>query len=157
MFSLLPEEYRKKLHLEYRMRLATVGFSGFVIIMVISAILIFPTYLRVSVENKISLDQKNELEKQIALQVSQSGVEDIKSIKQNINIAAIDQRSIISSIDAVVLAQSSDIKLTNFSYIYNSKASTLTINGLSSNRQSLQLFQKNLLKQIDIFHKHQHL
>ncbi len=147
MFSLLPEEYKKKLHLEYRIRLAVVGFSGFLILLVISAVLIFPTYIRVSVENKISLDQKNELEKQIALQVSQSGAEDIKSIKQNINIAAVDQRSVISAINAVVQAQINDIKLTNFSYTYNAKASNLIINGISSNRQSLQLFQKNLLKQ----------
>ncbi|MFA6463957.1 MAG: hypothetical protein WCV55_03040 [Candidatus Paceibacterota bacterium] len=147
MFSLLPEKYRKRLHFEYRIRLAIVGLLGLIILTIISGIFILPTYLRVSVENKISLDQKNSLEKQIALQAGQSGADDIKSIRQNINIAAVDQRSVISSIKAVIKAQSSEIKLTNFSYIYNSKASTLVISGIASSRQSLQTFQKKLLEQ----------
>jgi Tfp pilus assembly protein PilN len=144
MFSLLPEEYRKKMQNEYKIRLAIIGFSGLIVLAVISGVFIFPTYLRISTENNISSIQKQALENQIILQTGQNSGEDIKSVKQNMSIASLDRRSVISAIGAVIQAQSQDIKLTNFSYAYNSKASTLSINGTASNRQSLQSFQKNL-------------
>lgn len=144
MFSLLPEEYKKKMHMEYKIRLTIVGLVGLLVLVVISGVFIFPTYLRVSTENNLSLMQKQAIERQITEQTGQNAGEDIKSVKQNMNIASLDQRSVILAIDAVLKAQSKDIKLTNFSYTYNSKASTLAINGISANRQSLQLFQKNL-------------
>ncbi len=147
MFSLLPEEYRKKMQKEYRIRLAVVGLLGLIALAVISGVFIFPTYLRISTENNITSIQKQVLENQITLQTGQNSSEDIKSVKQNMSIASLDQRSAISAISAVVQAQSKDIKLTNFSYTYNSKASNLSINGIALNRQALQSFQKNLSAQ----------
>ncbi|MEI8338095.1 MAG: hypothetical protein WCF92_03040 [bacterium] len=144
MFSLLPEQYRKKLQLEYRIRLAIVSLLGFIALSIVTGVLIFPTYIRVSVENQILADQKLNLEKQIALQVGKDSSGDIKNIKQNINIASLDKRSVILAINTVTKVQSIDIKLINFLYTYNSKLSTLVIDGFATDRQSLQLFKKNL-------------
>ena len=119
MFSLLPEEYRKKLKTEYRLRLAVIAIFGIFLLAIISGIFIFPTYLRVTTENAISLEQKLALEKQIAMQTGLKSADDIKSIKQNLSIATLDQRSFISAVNSVVQVQSADIKLTNFSYSYN--------------------------------------
>ena len=81
MFSLLPEEYRKKLQLEYRIRLAIIGLFGLLILAIVSGVFIFPTYIRVSTENRISELEKQALEKQIALQSGLKSGDDIKSIK----------------------------------------------------------------------------
>lgn len=147
MFSLLPEEYRKKLQTEYRIRLAVIGLIGILALAIISGVFVFPTYLRVTTENSISQLQKQALEKQIAIQTGQNSSNDIKSIKQNLSIATLDQRSVIKVISAVVQTQSSSIKLTSFSYTYNPKASTLMISGIALDRQSLQTFQKKLSAQ----------
>ena len=87
------------------------------------------------------------LEKQIAMQTGLKSADDIKSIKQNLSIATLDQRSFISAVNSVVQVQSADIKLTNFSYSYNVGTSTMIISGTALNRLSLQLFQKNLANQ----------
>ncbi len=147
MFWLLPENHRKKLIREYRLRLAIMFFLSLNILAVCALIFFIPVYTKVHWLQKNASFVENNLESNIKSENNPSVSKAVEDIKSNMNIAALDNRSAVSPIIAVIQVKNSGIAITSFVYSYNSSGSSLAVSGVATDRQALTDFKNNLESQ----------
>lgn len=155
MFNLLPENLRKSIVTEYKLRLSIVVLLFVVLLQFSFLIFLFPSWLTSHYKEKDFLVKSDELNRSIsALDVS-STTAFIKSINEKLSVAnqTLEYPKLIPIIDSVISYKGTSIRLDGILYTVNgSNSGVLTINGMGDKRDSLVAYADSL-KKIDSFKK----
>ncbi len=145
MFTLVPQEKRKELIREYRLRLLFIFISLLAALLLIGIILLLPTFLSVKATASEISAEKDSLEKTIVAKSDQDLEKTLGELKQNISALNGMEENIYPTISDVVTSLPSGVSVTGFVYTYGAGGkSLLKVSGIAASRQNLLQFSKNL-------------
>lgn len=149
MFTLLPEQHKKKLWKQYRMRLVSF-FCFFVTAVFLIAIgFLFPSYLSLSLDKNTLSSDVSDLESKISIKNSKGLKETLDQIKTTLSLVKPDETSILNSIQIILKQMPGGISVQSINYIRGQGApSSITISGIASERDNLISFTKQLQKEL---------
>lgn len=147
MFNLLPDSLKQEITKEYKLRRFIIIVIFFVFIEVSFMIFMLPSFI-------VSYSKEKEVELRVQIvdkSSSSSNVNSVKSVIRSLNndLNIIDKTSkyleVIPIIDIILSKKTNSIKITDFSYTsLSTSTATLAIQGVSSTRDVLVEFKKNL-------------
>jgi Tfp pilus assembly protein PilN len=145
-FNLLPEDRKKTLRREYRVKLAVLSLAMSSITGIIVLIFLLPSFLSISFRHsEVSLELKNLKRDTPELLV----IEDLKSELKQINskLMVLESKNIIlpsEVIEKIIGNQSAGISPNLFLFDLRGEQAGLKISGVATNRETLTDFVKNL-------------
>lgn len=147
MFNLLPENLRKNIITDYRLRLTILSLLFVVLIQVCFLIFLFPTWLTSNYKEKdylIRSEEMNTFLSTLDLASTTSNVKNLNNKLSTIN-ENLSYPLSLPIINNILSKKTTNIKISGIYYTINSKNSGLvTVNGVSDKRDSLVLFAENL-------------
>jgi Tfp pilus assembly protein PilN len=149
MINLIPIEERKEVRKDFYYRLLIVFLGMLVFVMIISLLAILPTYF-ISLENKISMSQRLEKQKnEIMPEIDQKSLVAIKELDTRLALLEKSRKNKYVFSEMVVNELLSDkvagIKIKSISYENDSSVGgRINLTGLSENREQLLLFRRTL-------------
>jgi hypothetical protein len=155
MFNLLPENLRKTITTEYRLRLAILAIVMVVLVQISFLIFLFPSWLVSYYKERDFSVQSDELNKSLSTLDISSTTAFIKSFNTKIGIIndSLEYPKFVPMVDEVIAKKTSSIRISGIYYTVNSaNAGTLTLEGLGDTRESLVSFSDSL-KTIQHFKK----
>lgn len=150
MFTLLPEQYKKRLFKEYRIRLVTVFLFFVSMFFLISTALLFPSYISLSSEKSLYEVESKNLKKQIELKDKEGLATTLAKIQSNLSLAKPNETAIYRAIGAILNQTNTNISITSIGYTRGGAGaqSSLNLQGVAKNRESLIGFSNNLKKEL---------
>jgi hypothetical protein len=147
MFNLLPDNLRKKIKFEYRLRLVVIVLVSIIITQIFFLIMLFPSWLiSLGKEKEIALQTKN-----IDKLSTDSKVKEVNSTVQLINTrleainSVLEYPEITPLINGILSKKTSSIHIKEIAYISSNKTEgEVILAGTSSTRESLTSFVKKL-------------
>jgi hypothetical protein len=155
MFNLLPENLRKKIITEYRLRLTIMAFIFIIIVQVSFLIFLFPSWLTSYYREKEFAGRSDEINKFLATSDLSSTTSFIKSLNTKLNIINdnLDYPRLVPIVNEALLKRTPTIKLNEIYYnVTSAKGGELILKGIGSSRESLVSFTESL-KKISFFKK----
>ncbi len=155
MFNLLPENLRKSIVSEYRLRLTVVVMFFVILIQISFLIFLFPSWLVSFYKEKDFSNQSDELSKSLSTLDISSTTSFIKSFNSKIGIIneSLEYPRFVPILDDILAKKSGTIRISGIYYTVNSiNSGTLTLEGIGDSRESLVSFSDGL-KSIEYFKK----
>jgi hypothetical protein len=146
MFNLLPESLRDGLKKEYRLRRLTIILIFVVFIELSFLIFLFPTWLN-SLYKEKGLAAEALKSGQVSVDENLNGtISTIKTLNSKLStIDMLNYPGILPFIDIILSKKTKSISITQINYASSdSNNATLSISGISANRDSLVSFVKSL-------------
>ena len=145
MLNLLPTDQKKKITLEYRMKVVWLGTFTLSVLFVIALVGILPSHVNEKLKVDAINQQKDALEKE---QNNPANIALIKKSEANralanylkTEITSIGSSTTSSAISEVLSKKTNTIRINSFSF----KDKKLVINGMASNRTELTSFYQSL-------------
>lgn len=158
MFNLLPENLRKSIIAEYRLRFTVVVIIFLIVIQVSFLFFLFPTWLSSFYREKDFSLQNDEANKSLSTLDIGSTTSFIKTFNSKLNIIdeSLEYPKFSPIIDEVLSKKISAIRIYGIYYTVSSaNTGTLTISGIGDNRESLVTYTEKLreisyLKKVDL-------
>ncbi len=155
MFNLLPENLRKQITGEYRLRLAVISILLVIFIQVSFLVFLSPSWLVSYYKEKEYSLQSDELNKSLSTLDISSTTAFIKSFNTKLGIIndSLEYPKFIPIVDGILSKKNNNIRISGIYYSVNSAtAGTLTLEGIGDTRESLVSFSENL-RSIEHFKK----
>ncbi len=158
MFNLLPDNLKRKVKSEYRLRLSSVVLVFTLFVQVSFLFFIFPAWLGSSYKEKEAITQKDLLDKSLLILDTKTVSSAITTLNMKLNVI----NSVLQYPKVLPLVNSLLAKITGQIYINgltfestSAKTGTVAIRGISSNREALVVFVKKiqdsgLFKSVDL-------
>ena len=145
MFTFLPDDYKKDAVKEYRLRLASVCLMLVCIFFVLGATLALPTFTLLRTEKAIAIAERDLILKNLNENPETLGKE-ISALNAKIKfiVETTDTHSMISILERVLTQSGNGISIQSLSLKRATAASTISIGGIASSRDSLVTFSKRL-------------
>lgn len=145
MFLLVPQEQKKKLIKEYRLRLLFICLAVLCVLGSIGTLAFLPSYFFVHSEADELLLRSISIKGAINQKSDKDLEKTLLDVKQSIALLSSQDRDVRGTLDIILDAKPKGVFLTHFAYNYApDEASTIKLNGVSSDRASLLQFSKNL-------------
>jgi hypothetical protein len=146
MLYLLPEEYKKKVLREYRMRLLTVSFACLAAVAMIALVTILPSYFLVQIRSGILQVESASIQSTLSLinadDISKKVSELSNKTSFLIPIAeSISPSKLFAHLDQIAKP---DTVISDFNMTYFDDNVAMDIRGVSKNRESLTKFVDDL-------------
>lgn len=149
MFTLLPEQHKKRLFKEYRLRLAIVFLFAVSAFFAIGSGLLFPSYISLKSEKTMYQLESQSLKKQIEAKDKVGLTTTMSQIQSNLALAKPDETEAFRALNAVLSEMTGGISITSIGYTRGSGAqSSLNIQGVAKDRSNLLAFTNNLKKEL---------
>ncbi len=151
MLNILPTEEKKKVIIEYRIRLAVVSIFAVGALAIASAVLLFPAYMLAISKNNASNEQLSGLEKKYgdSSQEKELGAQ-IRDINTKILLLlsgeTTDKLTPSQTVANIINLKGSDIKISSLMYETMTSQERVVLTGTASDRDSLALFVETLKK-----------
>ena len=151
MLNIFPTAEKKKILIEYRIRLAIVSIFAMGALAVASSALLAPAYILAVSKNKTSNDQLAALEKKYgdSAQEKELGAQ-IRDINTKILLLlsgdTTDKLTPSQAVASIINLKGSDIKISSFSYEATASQERIVLTGTASDRDSLSGFFETLKK-----------
>ncbi len=151
MQNLLPPSEKKKVIMEYRLRLAVVPIFSISILMVANLALLAPSYLLAVSKSTFMLVELSKLEEKEVNRIQERDVyAKIKEINKNIGLflkAGNSNKSVPSELVIKIISiKNLGIKITGFSYDATLDRERIVLSGRADDRESLAKFLEDLKK-----------
>lgn len=145
MFNLLPEADKKNVLKEYSMRRAVVILLFLLVAGLIALVTALPSKLLSSSKFK-GVQKQIEVSKTIAILNEEAKLTSSLSLVNSKLTALKDAggSSIVDLIERIIVKKGQSIKIRGISYIRNVDKSTISLSGVTQNRESLLNFVKSL-------------
>lgn len=145
MFTLLSAQHKKYMMRQYRLRLLSVIVLLASATLVISIVLLIPSYITLRVERD-RLNVENEIQsKDIKKQNAKDLVHTLDEIKSMSSLVSVESTEIFEALKLVLNAKSPGIAITSANYTRGAPApSTLSLSGTASFRSDLIEFSRRL-------------
>lgn len=158
MFNLLPENLRKEIISEYRLRLIIVVVVFVIITQISFLVFLFPSWLTSFYKERDFLAMGDEVNKSLLSLDISSTTSYINSLNLTLNIIdeSLEYPKLVPIINEVLSKKTSGIKIGAIYYSVDSKnTATLNINGISDKRETLVSFTESLknveyMKKVDL-------
>ncbi len=147
MINLLPDTDKKEIHKEYLFRLGTLWVMSILILILLTAVLLVPSYI-------LALYKGNSAEQAATITPAPSKDQDTKAFTDKLQTAKLiqemlkpDTTQIVPSalIATVIQNKTSDNTVTSISYTKSGQDPfTLVVRGIAKSRKSLSAFQHSL-------------
>jgi Tfp pilus assembly protein PilN len=147
MFTLLPEQYKKKLWKLYRLRLATVIFLFISAIFLISIGLLFPSYISLAFDKGILHSETEALEAEIKSKNDKGLSETLNRTNTILALVKPDNTYILESVEAILKQKPVGVSISTISYTRGQDQSSINISGTAKERNDLIIFTKQLQKE----------
>lgn len=146
MRNLLPAAYRKKVTIEYRLRVAVVVFSLILIIAVVGIALLTPSYFLSRSKRDSASEQKAFIERSIEFRESEISAELLRKTRDRLVLLADDgnRMSFTEIIEKLIRDKGIGVAISGISHVRLGGTGTLTITGEALQRDSLLAFKKAL-------------
>lgn len=147
MFNLLPQDLKKRIKSEYKLRRLIIIFIFIFSVQISAMVFLFPTWLTSLYREKAVISDSEKLNISLSTLSVNPTNESIKSINNKLNIvnSILEYPEYSPYVDAVIDEKNSSILLKEFDYtLKDAKNATLIVGGISKTRESLVLFVKNL-------------
>lgn len=145
MFTLLPEEYKRKIVKDYRGRLLQLGLILFIGAVCVGIALLVPSYALVNSKEEELTAEKTMHEVEIAAKNSTNLVEALSSIKTDLAVLQKEDMVPTQIIELILAQKTGGIKIDSLHYILVSdKAGSLNVSGTALLRKELTAFAKAL-------------
>ncbi len=149
MFTLLPEQHKKKLFKEYRIRLIVVFLFSVSVFFVINTALLFPSYISLESQKSTLELQSDTLSKQIKLKDKDGLTTTMNQIQSDLALAKPDETRLYAAINAILDQTTTNISIISLGYTRGVRAqSSINIQGVAKDRASLLMFSNNLKKEL---------
>jgi Tfp pilus assembly protein PilN len=149
MFTLLPEQHKKRLFKEYRIRLAITFLIIVSVFFIIGIALLFPSYISLQTEKSTYKTESDALSKQIELKDKEGLTTTMDMIQSELSLVKPDETQIFRAINAILNQTTSDISILSLGYTRGDKSpSSINIQGVAKDRASLLTFSNNLKKEL---------
>lgn len=149
MFTLLPEQHKKKLYKEYRLRLIVVVMFFVTSFFVVSVSLLYPSYISLKTEKSTLNVETQRLVDQIEFKNGQGINATIANIKSDLRLSKPDETLIAQAISAVLNERPGGVYIDTLRYTRGIGApSTLSLHGTAKDRNALITFSNNLKKEL---------
>jgi len=151
MLNILPTAEKKKIITEYRLRLASMAIFAVAALVLVSLVLLIPSYiLAVSKFDNIS-GQISQLESKQDLTGQEKGIDaQVRDVNKKVNLflagRGVDRLSPPDIIARVIAMRGSTIKIQGFDYDVAGDQERLAISGVAADRDSLAQFVEVLKK-----------
>lgn len=150
MFTLLPEQNKKSLFKEYRLRLFTVIFLFLTAFCLISTALLFPSYISLYFERGVLEDESARVGMEIKVKNEKGIVETLARINHTLAAVKPQQSGVLQVTKVILDKLPSGISIDRFVYTRGEKAdSSLSLQGVAETRSELITFSRELEKQPD--------
>lgn len=147
MFTLLTPEQKKKVLLEYRMRLVTIFLASFLVLVITGLALLVPTYLEAKGKLSDANLRKQQLENLIKDKSDENLSKAIKDLKQNLVAASLEDRSLLGVMKEIIDVKPATLSIISLNYAYSLEGnSTIEISGIAPTRKTLTDFVRLLEK-----------
>jgi hypothetical protein len=148
MFTLIPIEQKKKLIVEYRVRLLIIGVFFVTVIFFLLTTLLLPSYLTVRSSFLSALQTQEEVTRVVVEKNKGDLSHVIEDLRKNLSVADIGTHEPTVLFEVISSEKGEKIKLQEFTYSAKELPSQfiIRIKGFAPDRKSLTLYQKNLLK-----------
>lgn len=149
MFTLLPEQHKKRLAKEYRTRLVVVLLVFVSAYFLINIAFLFPSYISLESKKNIHNIELSSLKDQISVKDNQGLEALVNKVRFEVLLAKPDETEVYAAIKKILEHVSGGISLTILSYTRGENtSSTLNIQGIAKDRSSLLSFTNNLKKDL---------
>ncbi len=146
MFSLLPNQEKKRLRKEYRLRLLIVALIFFVTATIFGLIFLLPSYLLSLSKESVARDHLKSVQDVAKTNAKPELSAELKAA--NLQIVelkgSVEQMPIKKILDMVIKDRPEGLKINSFSLTRDAQAGTLLITGIAPTRESLVSFNKTL-------------
>lgn len=149
MFNVLPDILKEEIRKEYRMRRLVILGMFVILIQIAFIIFIFPSWVISQSQEKDVADQINNQNNSLTSKNTSIVLQTIKEANEKLTTINItfEYPRIIPIFNSIISYKTLDISLRQFTYISHGKSKAeLTVAGVSSTRESLVTFVKNLQK-----------
>lgn len=145
MFTLLPNEYRKRILKAYKVRLLVLSSFFVVLFLAILITSFLPSYIAVNSEYQKLVSEEEFVRKSIIKNNDDGLSLTIKNLKANIDLIIRLDRPALKEVTKVFKYENSDITLTKIDYRTTDIGGyTILLSGVSRTRKSLSDFAKSL-------------
>lgn len=148
MFTLLPQEYKKKVLKEYTLRRIIVGTIFIVAIGIIASVILIPIYISGHIEAQQLTGRIDLLQKTSEDAGAQKASSEVVAIQSKLKMLGGNTSYVFMNdvLKVAIQQRGNSIKLTSFSYKKGDKdtSSRLSVSGVAVNRESLQEYGKRL-------------
>ena len=149
MFNLLPDNLKKKIKTEYKLRRLTVLLAFIIFLQISLLIFIFPSWIISVFREKEAILERDMMNQSLLSQNTNSAGLTIAGINAKLNIISntTEYLKVVPIVNTILSNKTESIHLNGLSYTsINASTSALTIQGVSTTRQSLVSFVKSLEK-----------
>ena len=146
MRNLLPAEHRKRVTVEYRLRVAVVVLSLTLVVIIVGIVLLIPSYFLSRSKKDPASEQSALIARSIEFRESEASVELLKKARDRLLLLADSnkQMSLTSIIRTLTEEKGIGVTIGAFSYAQEDKIGTLTIVGKALRRDNLLAFKEAL-------------
>lgn len=151
MLNILPIEEKKKVLIEYRIRLAIVSIFAVGSLAIAIAVLLAPAYMLAVSKHNVSKDQLSALEKKYGDSAQEKDLgEQIREINTKILLLlsgdTTDKLIPSQIVTSIINLKGNDIKISSLTYETTASQERVVLTGAASNRDSLAGFVDTLKK-----------
>jgi len=143
MLNLIPKEEKKKMIVDFRIKLAILFLSVLSFCVLIAVIVLLPSYFLSSTKYSLS---KTRLENQkLDPSLISEELATIKDINEKLDLIENSERARFTPstavLNAILLKKRSDIKITEISYQNTTEGKKISVTGTAPSRETLLLFR----------------
>ena len=158
MFNLLPENLKKQITKEYKLRLFIVAMFSLIIVQASFLVFLFPSWLVSNYKEKDFSSRNDEVNKSLSALDISSTTAFIKSLNARLVVIndGLEYPRLVPVVDTILSKKTPSIKIGAVYYTSNSATTgTLTVSGVSSTREALVSFADKIkeveyLKKVDL-------
>lgn len=147
MLNLIPTEHKEKICRDYIGRLVALSFLFIGFLAFIATVAKLPSYFLLSAKANTAKDGLNDLKNKEQFTLGEEMQVSIKDINTKLKrLSGFDSVRPVSEyvIEALLKAKTSGIKISSILYGREGVTSKVEVRGVSTNRDALQVFVKNL-------------
>ena len=147
MFNLLPEDIKKTIRTDYRLRFWVVAIAICVFVQVSFLIFLSPSWLLSFYTERDLVSQTESVKRSSETADAQSIASQVSGINSKINIvtSSLEYPRLVPIVNAIISNKTRSITLTQFAIsLTGPKSGSVTLAGVSATRESLVAFVKSL-------------
>ncbi len=146
MFNLLPENLKKEIKSNYRFRLVVIALLLLIFLECTTVIFMTPALISSYYRQKDTSSQTQKMNQNLSSSDIASIDSQIKTINSRLKVlnSALNYPTIIPYVNLILDQKTNAIKLNGIIFSWNNSVATISLNGVSSTRDSLLAFVKVL-------------
>lgn len=146
MFNLLPDNLKKQIKSEYKLRRFILIIAFVIFIQISFLIFLTPSWLVSVYKEKEAIIETENMNKSTVASSTNSVVTFIKSTNNRLSILnkVLVYPTVVPAVDLIISKKTKSIHIIELNYSSSKNTASISLSGVSDTREALALFQKSL-------------